>query len=62
MTLMERRFTKKGNIEDLVKRKGVSDMSNTMALDRTRSVISIKIRSLNTQFMSQTNLYLTLQI
>ena len=62
MTLMERRFTKKRNIEDLVKRKGVSDTSNTMALDRTRSVISIKIRSLNTQFMSQTNLYLTLQI
>ena len=28
------------NIKDLVKRKGISDMSNTMALDQTRSIIS----------------------
>ena len=27
------------NIEDLVKKKGISDTSSTMALDRTRSAI-----------------------
>ena len=28
-----------GKIEDLVKRKGISDTSSTMALDRTRTII-----------------------